>query len=114
MEAHNILMTPANRVGQEQATDFRKPSIHYATLSDRVVAERCYGHFHPLQTIYLWFRRVIRSFLLQPIRDLHQTHDRKSVGRDASPPECVIDSQSIKASHAKKRGWRSTSNPIVG
>lgn len=59
-------------------------------------------HFHPLQTICLWFRRVIRSLLLQPIRDLHQTHDRKSVGRDASPPEWVIDSQSIKASHAKK------------
>jgi transposase len=49
------------------------------------------------QTIYWWFRRLMRRFLFQTIHDLALMCDRERAGREASPSAAVLDSQSVKA-----------------
>jgi transposase len=63
-------------------------------------------HFGPWQTVYWWFRRLMRRFLFQTIHDLALMCDRERAGREASPSAGVIDSQSIKAPAAgAQRGY---------
>lgn len=63
-------------------------------------------HFGPWQTVYWWFRRLMRRFLFQTIHDLALMCDRERAGREASPSGGVIDSQSIKAPAAgAQRGY---------
>jgi transposase len=63
-------------------------------------------HFGPWQTVYWWFRRLMRRFLFQTIHDLALMCDRKRAGREASPSAGVIDSQSVKAPAAgAQRGY---------
>jgi putative transposase len=69
--------------------------------------------FPPWQTVYWWFRRFVRLFLFQTIHDVAVMIDRERSGRAASPTAGVIDSQSIKAPTAKKRGY-DAAKKIVG
>jgi putative transposase len=69
--------------------------------------------FPPWQTVYWWFRRFVRMFLFRTIHDVALMIDRERSGRAASPTAGVIDSQSIKAPGAKKRGY-DAGKKIVG
>jgi transposase len=60
--------------------------------------------FPPWQTVYWWFRRFVRLLLFRTVHDVALMMDRERVGREASPTAGVIDSQSVKAPHAKQRG----------
>lgn len=62
-------------------------------------------HFGAWQTVYGWFRELARRFLFQTIHDIELMLDRERQGREASPSAGVIDSQSIKAPAAEKRGF---------
>src|SRR5271155_4883061 len=61
--------------------------------------------FPPWQTVYWWFRRFMRRFLFETIHDVALMIDRERDGREASPSAGVIDSQSVKESAAKARGY---------
>ena len=69
--------------------------------------------FPPWQTVYWWFRRFVRLFLFRTIHDVALMIDRERSGRAASPTGGVIDSQSVKAPAAKKRGY-DAAKKIVG
>jgi transposase len=61
--------------------------------------------FPPWQTVYWWFRRFVRRLLFQTIHDVTLMLDREREGREQSPTAAVVDSQSIKAPAAQKRGF---------
>lgn len=61
--------------------------------------------FPPWQRVYRWFRRFVRRLLFRTIHDVALMIDRESHGRDQSPTAAVVDSQSIKAPAAQKRGF---------
>src|SRR5882672_12222637 len=61
-------------------------------------------HFPPWQTVYWWFRRFVRLLLFRTIHDVVLMIDRERVGREASPTPGIIDSQTVKAPMAEKRG----------
>ena len=61
--------------------------------------------FPPWQTVYWWFRRFVRRLLFRTIHDVALMLDREREGREQSPSAAVIDSQSIKAPAAEKRGF---------
>jgi transposase len=48
---------------------------------------------------------LARRFLFQTIHDIELMLDRERQGREASPSAAVIDSQSVKAPSAEKRGF---------
>ena len=50
------------------------------------------------------FRRFVRLLLFRTIHDVVLMIDRERAGREASPTAGVIDSQTIKAPMAEKRG----------
>ena len=54
-------------------------------------------HFPPWQTVYWWFRRLLRLFLFRTIHDVVLMIDRVRAGRAAQPSAAIIDSQTIKA-----------------
>ncbi len=62
-------------------------------------------HFGHWRTVYGWFRELARRFLFQTIHDVELMLDREQAGREASPAAAVIDSQSIRAPHARTRGY---------
>ena len=51
-----------------------------------------------------WFRRLLRHLLFQTVHDLALMVDRCRAGREAGPSAAVLDSQTIKASHAPGGG----------
>jgi putative transposase len=61
-------------------------------------------HFGPWETVYWWFRRLVRHLLFQTIHDLALMVDRCRAGREAGPSAAVLDSQTIKAPHAPGGG----------
>lgn len=61
--------------------------------------------FPPWQTMYWWFRRFVRRLLFRTLHDVTLMLDREREGREQSPPAAVVDSQSIKAPAAEKRGF---------
>jgi putative transposase len=61
-------------------------------------------HFGPWQTVYWWFRRLMRRLLFQTVHDLMLMLDREQAGREASPTAGVVDSQTVKAPHAPGGG----------
>jgi putative transposase len=61
--------------------------------------------FPPWETVYYWFRRLMRRMLFKTIHDLALMLDRLLAERDAAPTADVVDSQSVKASAAKERGY---------
>jgi transposase len=62
-------------------------------------------HFGHWRTVYGWFRELARRFLFQTIHDVELMLDRARVDREESPSAAVIDSQTVKAPHAKTRGY---------
>lgn len=70
-------------------------------------------NFGPWQTVYWWFRRFVRRMLIQTIHDVSLMLDRERVGREASLSGGVLDSQTVKAPHAKVRGY-DDNKKIVG
>lgn len=71
-------------------------------------------HFGPWQTVYWWFRRLMRRFLFQTIHDLALMCDRERAGREASPSAGVIDSQSVKAPAAGARRGYDAGKKVLG
>lgn len=69
--------------------------------------------FPPWQTVYWWFRCLMRRFLFSTIHNMAAMIDRERAGREASPTAAVIDSQSVKAPSAKSRGF-DANKKIVG
>src|SRR6201996_2256160 len=61
--------------------------------------------FPPWQTVYWWFRRFVRLLLFRTIHDVALMIDRERSGRGGGATAGVIDSQSVKAPGAKKRGY---------
>src|SRR3954452_10265356 len=61
--------------------------------------------FPPWQTVYWWFRRLVRRLLFRTIHDVALMLDRERENREQSPSAAVVDSQSIKAPAADKRGF---------
>lgn len=70
-------------------------------------------HFGPWQTIYWWFRRFVRRLLFRTIHDIALMLDRERAGREASPSGGVLDSQTVKAPSAEKRGF-DAAKKVVG
>ncbi|MFT8520603.1 IS5 family transposase [Gluconobacter oxydans] len=70
-------------------------------------------HFGHWRTVYGWFRELARRFLFQTIHDVELMLDREQADREASPTAAVIDNQSIKAPHAKTKGY-DAGKKIVG
>lgn len=98
------LMPAASRRGRK--TDLREVinALRYLVRSG-CGWEMLPVHFGPWQTIYWWFRRLMRRFLFRTIHDLCLMLERELMGREASPSGGVMDSQSVKAPHAKARGY---------
>ncbi|CAH1664310.1 hypothetical protein CHELA20_40328 [Hyphomicrobiales bacterium] len=69
--------------------------------------------FPPWQTVYWWFRALMRRLLFSTIHDMALMLDRERAGRHASPSAAVIDSQSVKAPAAKSHGF-DANKKIVG
>ncbi len=62
--------------------------------------------FPPWQTVYWWFRRLIRLALFATIHERAAMIDRQRAGRDEAPSAGVLDSQTVKAPAAgAQRGW---------
>jgi putative transposase len=61
--------------------------------------------FPPWETVYYWFRRLMRRMLFKTIHDLALMLDRMLRERAMVPSAGVIDSQSVKATAAKARGY---------
>jgi transposase len=71
-------------------------------------------HFPPWQTVYWWFRRLIRRLMFRTIHDLALMIDRARAGRDTEPGAAVIDSQSVKAPAAQGTRGYDGAKKIVG
>lgn len=108
-----LLPKPAKK-GRKPAVDLREVlnAIRYMARSGggwRMLPR----DFPPWQTVYWWFRRFVRLLLFRTIHDVALMIDRERSGRAASPTAGVIDSQSVKAPAAKKRGY-DAAKKIVG
>lgn len=100
------LMPERGRKGRRPGVDLREVlnAIRYIVRSGcswRMLPK----DFPPWQTVYWWFRRLMRRFLFETIHDMAVMIDRERVGREASPSAGVIDSQSVKAPQAAERGY---------
>lgn len=65
----------------------------------------CCRTIPPWQTVDWWFRRVVRHLLFRTIHGVAPMLDRDRHARKQSPSAAVVDSQSIKAPMAQKRGY---------
>lgn len=108
------LMPRPGRRGRPREVDFREVinAVRYLVRSGcgwRMLPI----HFGAWQTVYDWFRELARRFLFQTIHDVELMLDRERQGREQSPSAAVIDSQSVKAPFAEKRGF-DAAKKIVG
>lgn len=71
-------------------------------------------HFPPWQTVYWWFRRLIRRLMFRTIHDIVLMIDRARTGRNPEPSAGVIDSQSVKAPAAQGSRGYDEAKKIVG
>ena len=109
------LMPPVSRRGRPRRADLREiiNALRYLVRSG-CGWEMLPIHFGPWQTVYWWFRRLMRRFLFRTIHDLALMCDREQAGREASPSAGVIDSQSVKApAPGAQRGY-DAGKKIVG
>jgi transposase len=61
--------------------------------------------FPTYQTVYYWFRRLMRRMLFRTIHDLALMIDRLCKNREVLPGAAIIDSQSVKAPGARQRRY---------
>lgn len=108
-----LLPRPARR-GRKPAVDLREilNAIRYMARSG-VGWRMLPKDFPPWQTVYWWFRRFVRMLLFRTIHDVALMIDRERSGRAAQPTAGVVDSQSVKAPGAGKRGY-DAAKKIVG
>ncbi len=92
------LMPKPSRRGRPRKVDLREiiNALRYLVRSG-CGWEMLPIHFGPWETVYWWFRRLMRRFLFQTIHDIELMCDRERAGREASPSAGVVDSQSVKA-----------------
>jgi transposase len=109
------LMPRPGRRGRPRAVDLREiiNALRYLVRSG-CGWEMLPVHFGPWQTVYWWFRRLMRRFLFQTIHDLALTYDRERAGREASPSAGIVDSQSVKAPAAGARRGYDAGKKVVG
>lgn len=108
-----FLPPPAKR-GRKPTTDLREVlnALRYLARSGggwRMLPK----DFPPWQTVYWWFRRLMRRLLFRTIHDVALMLDREREGREQSPSAAVIDSQSVKAPAAEERGF-DAAKKVVG
>jgi putative transposase len=108
------LMPPASRRGRPRRTSLREVVNALRYLVRTGCGWEMLPHdFPPWQTVYWWFRALMRRFLFRTIHDLAVMVDRERAGREASPTAAVIDSQSVKAPAAQDRGF-DANKKVVG
>jgi putative transposase len=61
--------------------------------------------FSPYQTVYYWFRRLVRRFLFRTIRDLALTLNRMREPQEVVASAGIADSQLVKTPGAHQRGY---------
>lgn len=108
------LMPAASRRGRPREVDLREVvnALRYLVRSG-CGWELLPKDFPPWQTVYWWFRVLMRRFLFSTLHNMAVMIDRERGGREASPSAAVIDSQSVKAPAAKSRGF-DANKKIVG
>ena len=111
MEA--LLPKPAQR-GRRRKADLRQVinALRYLVRSGcgwRMLPK----DFPAWQTVYWWFRRLMRRFRFQMPHDVVLMLGRELEGRQPCPSAGVVDSQSVKAPAAKERGY-DAGKKIVG
>ncbi len=109
------LMPKPSRLGRPRGADLREiiNALRYLVRSG-CGWEMLPIHFGPWQTVYWWFRRLMRRFLFRTIHDLALMCDRERSGREASPSAGIVDSQSVKApAPGAERGY-DAGKKIVG
>ena len=99
-------MPKPGRSGRPREVDFREVinAVRYLVRSGcgwRILQI----HFRALQTVYGWLRELARRFLIHTIHDIELMLDRERQEQEASLSAAVIDSQSVKALSAEKRGF---------
>ncbi|EHL97328.1 hypothetical protein HMPREF9946_04255 [Acetobacteraceae bacterium AT-5844] len=71
-------------------------------------------HFGPWQTIYWWFRRLVRRFLFATVHNIALMLNRARAGREANPSAGVLDSQTVKSLHAPSGGGYEAAKRLNG
>ena len=92
------LMPASGKRGRKRKTDLREVvnALRYLVRSG-CGWELLPNDFPPWQTVYWWFRRLMRLFLFRTIHDVALMMDRERLGRKASLSAGIIDSQTAKA-----------------
>jgi transposase len=95
------LLPPASARGRRPGVDLREVLNAIRYLARAGCGWRMLPvHFGAWQTIYWWFRRLVRRFLFATIHNIALMLDRERAGREASPTAGVLDSQTVKSPHA--------------
>lgn len=100
------LLPCAARTGRPRKTDLRAVinALRYMVRTGcewRMLS----NDFPPWETVYYWFRRLMRRMLFKTIHDLALMLDRMLSERAAAPSASVLDSQSVKTTAANTRGY---------
>jgi transposase len=99
------LLPPSSARGRRPSVDLREVLNAIRYLARAGCGWRMLPvHFGPWQTIYWWFRRLVRRFLFATIHNIALMLDREQAGREASPTAGVLDSQTVKSPHAPSGG----------
>ncbi|WP_084545162.1 IS5 family transposase [Derxia lacustris] len=107
------LLPAVGRTGRKRRMDLREVINALRYLVRSGCGWRMLPHdFGPWQTIYWWFRQLLRRFLFATLHEVVLMIDRQANGRDW-PTAGVLDSQSVKAPHAGKQGY-DANKKIVG
>lgn len=92
------LMPKPSRRGRRPSVDLREVLNAIRYLARSAGGWRMLPvHFGPWQTIYWWFRRLVRRLLFRTIHDVALMLDREAAGLEASP--------TVKAPFAEVRGF---------
>ena len=109
-----LLPRPAKR-GRRPGVDLREVLNAIRYMARAGAGWRMLPHdFPPWQTVYWWFRRLVRRLLFRTLHDVALMLDRERAGREASPSAGVIDSQSVKAPAAPGGGGYDAAKRVKG
>lgn len=108
------LLPPASGEGRRRKTDLREiiNALRYLIRSGcswRMLPQE----FGPWQTVYWWFRRLMRRFLFATILDVCTMLDRHRQKKTLAPSLAVLDSQSVKAHMLRIVGSMPTRRSLV-